>query len=188
MSQMRKQILELGPLVVFFLTNWKFGIFYGTAVFMVATAISLVATYMLTGKIAKFLLASAIFVGIFGGLTLYLHNDFFIKIKVTLANLLFAGALFGGLYFKRLFIKDIMGQAMELPDVVWKSLTLRWGGFFLAMAALNEYVWRTYSTDTWVSFKAFGLMGLTFLFALANAPFMAKHMKDETPEKTSSAD
>ena len=188
MSQMRKQILELGPLVVFFLTNWKFGIFYGTAVFMVATAISLVATYVLTGKIAKFLLASAIFVGIFGGLTLYLHNDIFIKIKVTLANLLFAGALFGGLYFKRLFIKDIMGQAMELPDAVWKSLTLRWGGFFLVMAALNEYVWRTYSTDTWVSFKAFGLMGLTFLFALANAPFMAKHMKDETPEKTSSAD
>ena len=188
MSQTRKQILELGPLVVFFLTNWKFGIFYGTAVFMAATAISLIVTYMTTGKIAKFLLASAIFVGVFGGLTLYLQDEFFIKIKVTLANLLFAGALFGGLTFKRLFVKDVMGHAMELPDAVWKTLTLRWGTFFLAMAGLNEFVWRSYSTDTWVTFKAFGLMGLTFVFAIANAPLMAKHMKDETPEKTSSAD
>lgn len=188
MSQTKKQILELGPLLVFFLTNWKFGILYGTAVFMVATAISLIVTYMLTGKVAKFLLVSAIFVCVFGGLTLYLQNDIFIKIKVTLANLVFASALFGGLYFRRLFIKDIMGHAMELPDAVWKSLTLRWGTFFLAMAALNEFVWRTYSTDTWVTFKAFGLIGLTFVFALANAPLMARHMKDETPEKTSSAD
>ncbi len=188
MSQTKKQILELGPLLVFFLTNWKFGIFYGTAVFMVATAISLIVTYMLTGKVAKFLLVSAIFVCVFGGLTLYLQNDIFIKIKVTLANLVFASALFGGLYFRRLFIKDIMGHAMELPDAVWKSLTLRWGTFFLAMAALNEFVWRTYPTDTWVTFKAFGLIGLTFVFALANAPLMARHMKDETPEKTSSAD
>jgi intracellular septation protein len=188
MNGWRKQTLELGPLVVFFLTNWKFGIFYGTAVFMAATAVSLIATYMLTGKIAKFLLASAIFVGVFGGLTLYLHNDIFIKIKVTLANLLFAGALFGGLYFNRLFIKDIMGQAMELPDAIWKTLTLRWGSFFLAMAGLNEFMWRTYSTDTWVTFKAFGLMGLTFVFALANAPLMAKHMKEIEPDKTSSVD
>jgi intracellular septation protein len=188
MNQTRKQLLEFGPLVVFFLTNWKFGIFYGTAVFMVATAISITATYLLTGKVAKFLLVSAVFVGVFGGLTLYLQNEIFIKLKVTLANMIFAGALFGGIYFKRLFIKDIMGHAMELPDAIWKSLTVRWGFFFLAMAGLNEIIWRNYSTDTWVTFKVFGLMGLTFVFAIANAPFMAKHMKDVEPEKTSSAD
>ena len=188
MSQTRKQILELGPLVVFFLTNWKFGIFYGTAVFMAATAVSLTITYLLTGKIAKFLLVSAIFVGVFGGLTLYLQNDLFIKIKVTLANLLFASALFGGLFFNRLFIKDIMGHAMELPDAVWKTLTVRWGVFFIAMAGLNEFVWRNYSTDAWVTFKAFGLIGLTFVFAIANAPLMAKYMKEVEPDKTSSAD
>ena len=183
MSQARKTMLELGPLVAFFLTNWKFGIFYGTAVFMVGTLISLVITYMMTGKIAKFLLASAIFVGVFGGLTLYLHNDLFIKIKVTLANLTFAGTLFGGLYFNRLFLKDIMGQALEMPDNSWRILTIRWGFFFLFMAILNEIVWRNLTTDQWVTFKAFGLMGLTLVFALANAPYMAKHMIDQTPEK-----
>ena len=185
MNQTRKTILEMGPLVAFFLTNWKFGIFYGTAVFMIGTLISLVVTYMLTGKIAKFVLASAIFVGIFGGLTIYLHDDFFIKIKVTLANLTFATALFGGLYFNRLFLKDIMGQAMQLPANSWRVLTIRWGLFFLFMAILNEVVWRNFTTDQWVTFKAFGLMGLTLVFAVANAPYMAKHMIEEPPENNS---
>jgi intracellular septation protein len=187
MSQTRKMFLEIGPLVLFFLTNWKFGIFYGTAVFMAGTFVSLVVTYMLTGKIAKFVLASAIFVGIFGGLTIYLHNDIFIKIKVTLANLTFAIVLFGGLYFNRLFLKDIMGQAMELPEPSWRTLTIRWGVFFLFMAILNEIVWRNFTTDQWVTFKAFGLMGLTLVFALANAPYMAKHMLD-SPSENKSAD
>lgn len=183
MNQTRKTILEMGPLVAFFFTNWKFGIFYGTAVFMVSTLISLVVTYMLTGKIAKFVLASAIFVGIFGGLTLYLHNDLFIKIKVTLANLTFAGALFGGLYFNRLFLKDIMGQAMTLPESSWRALTIRWGSFFVFMALMNEIIWRNFTTDQWVTFKAFGLLGLTLVFAIANAPYMAKHMIDDPAEK-----
>jgi intracellular septation protein len=188
MSQPRKLLLDLGPLVAFFLTNWKAGIFWGTGVFMAATLLSLVLTYMWTGKIAKFLLISAIFVGVFGGLTLYLQNEIFIKIKVTLANTMFASALFGGLYFNRLFLKDIMGQAMELPDAAWRTLTVRWGGFFAGMAVLNEIVWRNMSTSNWVTFKAFGLMGLTLLFALANAPFMAKHMKDDEVKKLPSAD
>ena len=138
---------------------------------------------MLTRKIAKFVLASAIFVGIFGGLTLYLHNDLFIKVKVTLANLTFASALFGGLYFNRLFLKNIMGQAMELPENAWRVLTIRWGLFFLFMALLNEIVWRNFTTDQWVTFKAFGLMGLTLAFAIANAPYMAKHMINDPTEK-----
>ena len=185
MNQTRKTILEMGPLVAFFLTNWKFGIFYGTAIFMVGTLISLVVTYLLTGRIAKFVLASAIFVGVFGGLTLYLHNDLFIKLKVTFINLTFAAALFGGLYFNRLFLKDIMGQALELPTNSWRVLTVRWGLFFLFMAFLNEIVWRNFTTDQWVTFKAFGLLGLTLIFAVANAPYMAKHMIDPPPENNS---
>ena len=183
MNQIKKLLLDLGPLIAFFLTNWKFGIFYGTAVFMMGTFISLAITYYLTRTINKFLLASALFVGVFGGLTIYLHNDIFIKVKVTLANLMFAAALFGGLYFNRIFLKDIMGQAMELPEAAWRVLSVRWGFFFLLMAALNEIVWRNFTTDQWVTFKAFGLMGLTMLFAVVNAPYMAKHMIEETPEK-----
>lgn len=183
MNKSVKLLLDLGPLVAFFLTNWKFGIFYGTAVFMAGTFISLAVTYYLTRTINKFLLVSAIFVGVFGGLTIYLHNDIFIKVKVTLANLMFAAALFAGLYFNRIFLKDIMGQAMELPDAAWRNLSLRWAFFFLFMAGLNEVVWRNFTTDQWVTFKAFGLMGLTMVFALANAPYMAKHMIEEPPEK-----
>lgn len=188
MSQGRKLLLDLGPLLAFFIANWKFGIFWATGIFMAATFLSLIITYAITRHLNKFLLVSAVFVGVFGGLTLYFQDATFIKVKVTLANLSFAGALLGGLYYKRLFIRDIMGEAMELPDAAWKTLTLRWALFFIAMAALNIAVWQLFSESTWVTFKSFGLLGFTMLFALANAPFMAKHMKDEDADKTSSAD
>ena len=188
MSQSRKLLLDLGPLVAFFVSNWKFGIFWATGIFMAATFLSLIITYYLTKHLNKFLLASALFVGVFGGLTLYFQDATFIKLKVTLANLCFAGALFGGLYYKRLFIRDIMGEAMELPEAAWKTLTVRWAVFFVAMAGLNIMVWQMFSESTWVTFKSFGLLGCTMLFAIANAPFMAKHMKDDEPPKIPSAD
>ena len=188
MSQSRKLLLDLGPLVAFFLSNWKFGIFWATGIFMAATFLSLIITYFLTKHLNKFLLASALFVGVFGGLTLYFQDATFIKVKVTLANLCFAAALLGGLYYKRLFIRDIMGEAMELPEAAWKTLTWRWAVFFVAMAGLNIIVWQMFSESTWVSFKSFGLLGCTMLFAIANAPFMAKHMKDDEPPKIPSAD
>ena len=155
---------------------------------MAATFLSLIITYFLTKHLNKFLLASALFVGVFGGLTLYFQDATFIKVKVTLANLCFAAALLGGLYYKRLFIRDIMGEAMELPEAAWKTLTWRWAVFFVAMAGLNIIVWQMFSESTWVSFKSFGLLGCTMLFAIANAPFMAKHMKDDEPPKIPSAD
>jgi intracellular septation protein len=181
MSQARKQLLEFAPLVVFFAVNWKFGIFWATGIFMVVTLAVLAYTFFTTGKVAKVPLASAMLVGIFGGLTLYLQDETFIKVKVTLVNLIFAVLLLGGLYFKRSFIKDVMGEAIAMPDAAWRTLSLRWGVFFAALALINEYVWRSYTTDQWVTFKVFGLMGLTLAFALANAPFMARHMPD-TPE------
>lgn len=180
MTHARKQFLDFAPLVVFFIANWKAGIFWATGIFMAASLAVLAYTYFSTGKIAKVPLASAVLVAVFGGLTLYLQDETFIKIKVTLVNAIFSVLLLGGLAFGRTFIKDVMGEAIQLPDAAWRVLSLRWGIFFAVLAIVNEIVWRNFTTDQWVTFKVFGLMGLTLVFALANAPFMAKHMPNET--------
>jgi intracellular septation protein len=179
MKPVPKFLIEFGPLLAFFIGNWKGGVFWGTGIFMVATAIALAASWILTKKIAKVPLFSAIFVGVFGGLTIWLHDDTFIKVKVTLINALLGLALLGGLYFGKLFIKSIMGEAVKLSQEAWRVLTLRWGFFFLGVAVLNELIWRNVTTDMWINFKVFGLLGLTLVFALANAPFMAKHMIED---------
>ncbi len=181
MKPLPKYLIEFGPLVAFFVGNYKGGIFWGTGIFMAATVVALTASWMLTRKIAKFPLISAIFVGIFGGLTIWLHSDVFIKLKVTLINVLLGVTLFGGLAYGKLFLKSIMGEAVNMPEEAWRGLTWRWGFFFLFVAGLNEAIWRNVSTDTWVNFKVFGLIGLTLVFALANAPFMAKHMIEDDP-------
>ncbi len=183
LGQGQKTLLDFGPLLAFFAANWAGGIYWATGIFMAATVVTLLITYLATGKIAKFPLFSAIFVGVFGGLTIYLHNDIFIKVKVTLVNALFGGVLLAGLAFGKTFLKDVMGEAMQLPDHAWRTLTFRWSILFFALAILNEIVWRNFTTDQWVNFKVFGLMGLTLLFALANAPFMSRHMShnDEKP-------
>lgn len=176
MKQGTKLLIEMGPLVAFFVTNWKAGIFWGTGVFMVATIIALAASWMLTRKLAMVPLVSAVFVALFGGLTLWLQSDLFIKVKVTMINALFGAILLGGVAFGRNYLKLVMGEAMKLPEFAWRTLTIRWGVFFFAMALLNEVVWRSMSTDAWVNFKVFGLLPITLIFAFANAPFMAKHM------------
>ncbi len=179
MKPVPKFLVEFGPLLAFFIGNWRGGVFWGTGIFMVATAIALIVSWVLTRKIAKVPLFSAIFVGIFGGLTIWMHDDTFIKMKVTLINVLFGVTLLGGLQFGKLFLKSVMGEAVNLPHEAWRVLTLRWGFFFLAVAGLNELIWRNVSTDTWINFKVFGLLGLTLVFALTNAPFMAKHMVED---------
>ena len=181
MKQGTKLLIEMGPLLAFFLGNWKAGIFWGTGIFMVATVIALSASWILTRKIATVPLVSAGFVAIFGGLTLYLQSDLFIKVKVTLINALFAATLLGGVAFGRNYLKVVMGEAMKLPDAAWRTLTIRWGVFFLVLAGLNEIVWRSVPTDTWVNFKVFGILPLTLVFALANAPYMARHMIEDEP-------
>ncbi len=193
LSQGRKTLIDLFPLVAFFLTNWFYRgtahekFLWATGILMAATLLSVIATYVLTGTVAKMLLVTAVIVGVFGGLTLYFQDEFFLQIKVTILNLFFAAVLLGGLFFKQSFIKVIMGQAMELPDAVWRSLTYRWAFFFIALALINEFI-RRFTPDYWITFKAFGIIGLTVLFAVANAPFMARHMKDEDTEKIPSAD
>jgi intracellular septation protein len=179
LGQGAKLLIELGPLVAFFAANWLGGIFWGTGVFMAATAVSLAVSWALTGKLAMVPLVSAVFVAVFGALTLWLHSDLFIKVKVTLVNVLFGAVLLGGAAMGRSYLKLIMGEAVKLTEKAWLTLSIRWGVFFLAMAALNEIVWRTFSTDQWVNFKVFGLLPLTLVFALANTPFMSKHMIEE---------
>jgi intracellular septation protein len=179
MSPLVKIIVEAGPLVAFFIANWTGGIFWGTGIFMGATAAALAVSWGLTRKLAVMPLISAGFVGVFGALTLWLHDETFIKVKVSLINAMFGAALLVGLAFGQLFLKLVMGEAIRMTDEGWRKLTIRWGIFFFAMAFLNEAVWRTQSTDFWVNFKVFGLLPISLIFALSQAPLMTRHMIEE---------
>lgn len=169
-------LVEWGPLIAFFIANAKGGIFWGTGVFMLATVIALAVSWTCTRRLALVPLIGAVFVAVFGGLTLWLQNDTFIKVKVTLVNLLFGTVLLSGLAFRKQFLKLVLGEALKMDDEGWRILTLRWGLFFFALALLNEIVWRTVSTDLWVNFKVFGILPITLLFALSQAPLMSRHL------------
>jgi len=193
-----KLLIEAGPLVVFFVVNsrgglpefrhlWlsgeplpQQGLFDATAAFMVVTAAALVAGWMLERRLPVMPLVSGFFVFVFGGLTLLLADELFIKVKPTLVNTLFAIILLGGLAFKRALLKPLFGAAFQLPDEGWRVLTLRWGLFFIVLAVLNEVVWRNFSTEFWAAFKLFGVMPLTILFAGSQTPFLLRHQIDET--------
>ncbi|CAN5381713.1 septation protein A [soil metagenome] len=181
MNPILKLLTEAGPLVAFFIANWKGGIFWATGTFMVATILALAVSWAMTRKFATVPLVSAGFVAIFGALTLYLHDETFIKVKVTLINAAFGIILLGGLWFGKTFLKRVMGEAVAMTDTGWRTLTIRWGLFFLAVAIANEIVWRSFSNDVWVNFKV-GLLPLTLVFALAQTPFMMKHMIEDKPE------
>ncbi len=171
-----KIAVEWGPLIAFFIANARGGIFVATGVFMTATIIALAVAWATTRRVAMVPLVSAIFVALFGALTLWLQDEVFIKVKVTLVNVLFGSILLVGLAFGRQFLKLLLGETLKMDDEGWRKLTLRWGLFFFALAGLNEIVWRTFSTDAWVNFKVFGILPLTLLFALSQVPLMQKHM------------
>jgi intracellular septation protein len=174
-------LVEWGPLVAFFIANARGGIFWGTGVFMAATAVALALSWSLTRKLALVPLVSAGFVAVFGGLTLWLQNETFIKVKVTLVNVLFGTILLAGLYFGKQLLKHVLGEAVKMDDEGWRILTLRWGVFFFVLALLNEIVWRTVSTDLWVNFKVFGILPITLVFAISQAPLMNRHMIHSGP-------
>lgn len=176
--QIRRLLLDLGPLVIFFASFKLLGIFGATAAFMAAVLVALALDWILERRLSPIPLFTAVLVVIFGGLTLYLKNDLFIKMKPTVLYGIFGAVLLAGLRFNRLFIKYVFAQAFEMDEAGWRKLTRRWALFFLGLAVLNEIVWRTTSTDTWVSFKVVGIMGLIFLFALAQTPLVMKHQPD----------
>ena len=170
-----KLALDFAPLGVFFIANARVGIFAATAAFMVAILVSLLVSYALTRKLPIMALISAGVVLVFGGLTLLLHDDLFIKIKPTIVNSLFGIALLGGLAFKKPLLPLVLDQVLTLTEAGWRKLTLRWALFFFVLAALNEIVWRNFSEDIWVDFKVFGTMPLTLLFALSQTPLILRH-------------
>jgi intracellular septation protein len=174
-AQILKLVVEVGPLVVFFLVNARAGIFWGTGTFMVATVGSLVASRILFGRIPVMPLVTGVCVMVFGGLTLWLQDEHFIKIKPTIVNGLFAGALFIGLYYGQSLLRIVFGEVFRLTEEGWRKLTLRWACYFLCLAVLNEIVWRSFSTDVWVSFKVFGIMPLTMAFAVAQIGLLRQY-------------
>ena len=180
-----KLALEMGPLIIFFVANGRFGLFAATAAFMIATVVSLSVSLALYRRVPLMPLISGGIVMIFGGLTLYLQDELFIKLKPTIVNLLFAGALLIGVgVFRTPLLAYVFDSVMALTDEGWRKLSWRWGFFFLFLAALNEVVWRSFSTDFWVSFKVFGIMPITILFTLSQIPLIQRHqLPPEAPEQ-----
>jgi intracellular septation protein len=183
--QMRRFALDLGPLFVFFIAYRFLGIYAATAVFMAAVLVALALDYVFERKFSPVPIMTAVLVIIFGGLTLYLKNSLFIKIKPTALYTLFGLTLLGGLYFNRLFLKYVLSLGFEMPDIAWRTLTLRYGIFFLAMACANEIVWRNFSESVWVDFKVWGAIPLIFLFSITQAPFLMRHQIEEKKDGTS---
>ena len=192
-NPMLKLALELGPLIVFFFANSKGAwlatkipalaniggpLFIATLLFMVATAIALIVSYALTKTLPIMPLVSGAVVLVFGSLTLYLQDETFIKMKPTIVNAMFGVILLGGLYFGKSLLGHVFGNAFKLDEEGWKKLTLRWGIFFLVLAAMNEVVWRNFSTDNWVAFKVWGTMPITLLFTMSQMPLIMKHSVD----------
>ena len=185
-----KLALELGPLIVFFFANARgeqiaaafpglgaLGgpIFVATALFIVATLIALAVSLALTRRLPVMPFVTGIVVLVFGGLTLWLQDDVFIKMKPTIVNVLFGTALLGGLVFGRPLLGYVFDSVFRLTDEGWRKLTFRWGLFFFLLAALNEVVWRSFSTDFWVSFKVFGILPLTVVFTLTQMPLIQRY-------------
>jgi intracellular septation protein len=183
-----KLATELGPLLVFFIANAKFHLFVATGAFMVAVVAAMIASYVVTRHVPIMALVTGIIVIVFGTLTLVLHDETFIKVKPTIIYSLFAGVLGGGLLFGRSFIAIMFDQMFNLTPQGWRSLTMRWALFFLALAVLNEIVWRTQTTDFWVNFKVFGVTPLTMLFALTQMPLIKRYQVEPVSLEESEAE
>jgi intracellular septation protein len=184
MSPWLRLALEAGPLLLFFVINARAGIMPATGVFMVATLVSLAICYAKERRLPTMPLVTGVFVLIFGGLTLAFDDDFFIKLKPTIVNGLFALALFAGLALRRNLLKILLEAALQLDDAGWRKLTWRWAWFFVVLAALNEVVWRTQSTDFWIAFKLWGVLPLTIAFSASQFPLILRHTQDDEPEPT----
>jgi intracellular septation protein len=170
-----KLLLELGPLILFFIANQKYGIFAATGVLMAGVVITLGVSYAITRHLPAMPLVTAALVLVFGSLTFFLQDETFIKLKVTILYTLFGGALLGALWFEKLLLPIVFDMAIHIDDAGWRKLTVRWGLFFFALAGLNEVVRRAVTTDVWVDFKVFGILPLTLVFALSQMPLILRH-------------
>lgn len=167
--------VDFAPLLAFFITNKMFGLVAATMVLIAFTTVALVIVYVAERKVALMPLISGLAVTILGSLTIFLHDEYYIKIKPTIVNIMFSAVLLGGLYFQKATFKYVLGHAITLEDEGWKKLSLRWGFFFLFLAMLNEIVWRNFSTDFWVNFKVFGMFSLSIVFTLFQMPLIKRY-------------
>ena len=179
MKSFYKILIDIGPLAVFFIFYTRSGLQASILPFMVATIISVLFSYMLEKKIPVMPTIGAVIILIFGGLTIYFDNEVFFKMKPTIINFLFAAILYCGILINKSLLKYLLGAALKLEEVGWKILTQRWIGFFIALAILNEIVWRTQSTDIWVSFKVFGILPITFIFTMTQFPLIKRYQIED---------
>lgn len=199
---MLKLALELGPLMVFFFGNLRGAwlaktfpalstvggpLFIATALFMVATVVSLVVSKLVFKHLPVMPFVSGVVVLVFGGLGIWLQDETFIKMKPTIVNALFGVVLLGGLLFGKSLLGYVFNAAFQLDDEGWRKLTLRWGLFFLFLAVLNEVVWRNFSDDVWINFKVWGTMPITILFTLSQMPLIMRHTVED-PEAEAGAE
>ncbi len=176
MRKLYATALELGPLVLFFIANGRWGIYWGTGIFIVATMIALPCYRWLEKRWPIMPLVGGFFVLVFGGLTIWLQDDTFIKLKPTIVNCLFGTILGGGLLlFRRPLLKPLFGTAFRLTDEGWYKLTLRWALFFFVLAAVNEVMWRGFPTETWIASKMFLSFPLTLVFAFLQVPLLKRY-------------
>ena len=179
MKSFYKLLIDIGPLAVFFIFYTRSGLQASILPFMVATVIAVLFSYILEKKIPIMPTVGAAIVLLFGGLTIYFYNDVFFKMKPTIINVLFAVILYGGILINKPLLKYLLGAALKLEEAGWKILTQRWIGFFIALAVLNEIVWRTQSTDIWVNFKVFGILPITFIFTMTQFPLIKKYQIED---------
>ncbi|HVY02419.1 MAG TPA: septation protein A [Caulobacterales bacterium] len=179
-------LIDFGPVAVFMVSYNLIhrarpdeAIFYATGLFMAATLAALAYSFFVQKRVPPMLLITAVVVGVFGGLTIWLHNPVFVKMKPTVINLLFAAAIFGGLLFKQNVLKILLQATFDLPERIWTIFAVRYGFFFIFLAGLNEFIWRTFSESFWVNFKLIGVLTITILFGLAQIPLIGKHMKEK---------
>lgn len=174
-----KLAIDFGPLLIFFAANKFGGVFTATAAFMVATLVAMALSWWKTRHIPPMLIFTGLIVVVFGGLTLWLQDDTFIKLKPTLIYGMFAGILLFGLATRRSYLKLVMGEALpQLDDAGWRKLTRNWALFFIALMAANEVARQVLTTDQWVNFKVWGVTSATFIFAILQVPLLKKHGLD----------
>ena len=179
MKSISKLLIDIGPLAVFFIFYLRSDLKSAIIPFMIATIIAVLFSYIMEKKIPVMPTVGALIILIFGGLTIYFDNEVFFKMKPTIINLLFALILYGGMIVKKPLLKFLLGAAIKLEDEGWKILTQRWISFFIALAILNEIVWRTQSTDIWVNFKVFGILPITFIFTMTQFPLIKKYQIED---------
>ena len=179
MKSIYKLLIDIGPLAIFFIFYTRSGLQEAIFPLMVATVIAVIISYVLERKIPIMATMGAGIVLIFGGLTIYFNDEIFIKMKPTIINAVFAIILYGGVLLKKPLLKYLLGAALKLEEEGWRILTQRWIAFFIALAVLNEIVWRTQTTDFWVNFKVFGILPITFIFTMSQFPLLKKYQIEE---------